>query len=232
MIFHMPTNTRTRNGIVVAAFVLIAILAIAYFIYTRPGKSLPASQEATTTPITTTTDGVTVSGGTATVTELPSAPVPPDYKKPLIFQTDVSADVRAAFQYQFDQTVKALDKDKLNFAAWVNLAILRKGTKDYKGTETILIYLSKLYPKSTVTFDNLGSLYLDFLKDYPKAELNYKTSIANDSHDINAYQQLVSLYTIYGYKDKATARTLLQQGIAANPGNQTLIQLQTQLDAQ
>ena len=228
----MPINTQTRNYIIAGVLALIAVIAIALYIHAHPLNSSSSGQAATSTPITTTTNGVTVSGGNATVTEQSPALVAPDYKKPLTFQADVSADVRAVFQHQFDLTIQALDKDKSSFAAWVNLSTLRKGTGDYKGSETILIYVSKLYPKSTVPTDNLGSLYLDFIKDYPKAESNFKASIGNDPHDINAYEQLTSLYTTYGYKDKATARALLQQGLAANPGNQTLLDLQTQLGTQ
>ena len=94
------------------------------------------------------------------------------------------------------------------------------------------MYVSKLYPTSSVPFDNLGSLYLDFIKEYRKAEENFKQAIENDAHDITAYQQLFSLYTLYGYKsDTSAAAELVAQGLKDNPNNQTLLQYQVQLGA-
>jgi tetratricopeptide (TPR) repeat protein len=228
----MSINTQSRNHIIAGVLAIIVIIALASYTYTRRSASKSTEQSATSSAITTTTDGVTVSGGTVTVTSQSSSPVAPDYKKQLTFKADLSDDVRSALQRQFDMTVAVLDNDKLSFRSWVNLATMRQTTGDYKGAEVVLTYVSKIYPKSTVPFDNLGWLYLDFLKDYPKAESAFKQAIKNDAHDINAYQQLVSLYTIYGYKDVAAARDLLKQGLAANPGSQALLDIQTQLGTQ
>ena len=234
----MPNTSRNPHNIVAAALAIVAVVAIAgyFFIYRTP--STPASgPSASSTPVTTTVDGVTISGGTATVTEVPTNTVKaPDFRIPLTFNSSVATEVRAALTKQFEATVKILEGNKLSFDAWINLGTLRKVTGDYTGAETAWKYAANLYPKSTVPSDNLGSLYLDFLKNYPKAETSYKLSIANDPQDINAYQQLISLYTVYGYpsaqtgKDKALA--LIEQGLKANPNNQTLLDLRMQLQAQ
>lgn len=229
----MPDTSRNPHYLVAGALAVIAIIAIAAYMYTsRAPNNAGAAPDASSTPITTTVNGVTVSGGTATVTETPAQTMQaPDFRTPLVFKDTVSADVRTALTKQFDATVKILAGDKTNFAAWINLGTLRKMTDDYAGAAADWKYAAYLYPKSTVASDNLGGLYLDYLKDYPKAEAYFKLSIANDPQDINAYQQLVSLYTTYGYKDVATALALVKRGLAANPNNPTLLQIQSELEA-
>lgn len=234
--FEFAYNRRMQNkhNIIAAILTVLAILSIGAYFLARPSAPGTATT-GTSTPITTTVSGVTITGGGATVTETPANAKVPDFRTPLTFSGSTSAEVRTALTKQFDATVKILEGDKLNFSAWINLGTLRKVTGDYTGAETVWKYAAGLYPKSTVPSDNLGSLYLDFLKNYPKAETYYKLSIGNDSHDINAYQQLISLYTVYGYpsaqagKDKALA--LVEPGLKANPDNQTLLDLRTQLQA-
>ena len=225
---------QNKHNMIMGILAALAIFAIGAYLLARP--SAPSTTTTgTSTPITTTIDGVTIKGD-ATVTEVPNQTLKaPDFRIPLTFSDSTSADVRAALIGQFDATVKVLEGNKKSFDAWINLGTLRKMTGDYTGAETDWKYVASLYPKSTVPSDNLGGLYLDFLKNYPKEETYFKLSIANDSHDINAYQQLISLYTVYGYpsaqagKDKALA--LVERGIAANPNNQTLLDLRTQLQA-
>ncbi len=187
-----------------------------------------------TTNIVASGDGVEVGGsghGTIAVAENQNNAVIPDYKEPLSIADSLSAEVRNALSAQFEVTVAALAKDETDFAAWNNLAILRKTAGDYAGAEEIWIYVSKVFPSSAVPFNNLGVLYMDFLKDYAKAEVNFKRAVTNNSGDVNAYQQLVSLYTVYGYKDKAAALELIEQGLRDNPSSQSLLQLKTQVQA-
>ncbi len=226
----MNEKSKISHNYIAGGLAVLAFLAIAAYMYFHQAAPAYVENTATSTPITTNIDGVTVSGGDAAVADVPSQTVKvPDFKTPIAFGDAFTNDVRVALSAQLEEVIKIIEGDSQNFNAWIKLGIIRKMAGDYKGAESAWSYVKALYPKSTVPTDNLGSLYLDFIKNYPKAETNYKLSISSDSHDINAYEQLVSLYTIYGYGSTTTALTLLQQGIAANPNNQTLLQLQTQL---
>lgn len=230
----MPQTNRNLHNYIAGGAALVAIIAIGIYLYANRSASPTLDEAASAGTTTTTVSGVTTAGGGAKVTEpaAPAAPSAPDYRTPLAFSASTDAAVKLALQKQFDATVAILAKKSTDFSAWVNLGILRKTVGDYKGAEADWIYVTKLYPSSTVGFDNLGELYLDFLKDYPKAEANFKQSIKIDSHDINAYQQLFSLYTTYGYKQGTSAAAdLVAQGLKANPNSQTLLQLQSQLKA-
>ncbi len=72
---------------------------------------------------------------------------------------------------------------------------------------------------------------MNFVKDYPKAEDSYTTAISMNANVIGYYQDLYTLYT-YLYKTNTTAAAdILKEGLANNPGNQTLLQLQQQMSA-
>ncbi|MFA7310045.1 MAG: tetratricopeptide repeat protein [Candidatus Paceibacterota bacterium] len=225
-------NNKSYNLIIAVIGVLI-ILAIGAYLYTRTNTAPAVIEGASSTPITTNNNGVVTTGGSSTVTDVtPQKLVAPNYRTPLAFSASISSEVRAALNKQFDATVAIIAKDSINFQAWNNLGIVRKMAGDYKGAETAWKYVAALYPSSTIPFDNLGGLYLDFLKDYPKAEANFKVAIKNNAQDINAYEQLFALYTTYGYKaGTSAAADLIAQGLKANPDNQTLLQYQSQLNS-
>jgi len=168
--------------------------------------------------------------GNATITEEEVVQAP-DFTRPLSFGAGMDTDIRTLLQRKFDDLQAVLKENPLSFNAWVEIGTLRKTTGDYAGAAEDWHYIAKVYPNSTVPFDNLGDLYMNFIKNYPQAEENFKASIAFSPGNIHAYQQLFSLYTIYGYKaDTSAAADLIAKGLAANPGNETLLQLKQQLE--
>jgi tetratricopeptide (TPR) repeat protein len=226
----------TRNQIV-GAIVLVVIIGLG--IYFLLPHAVGTSPIATSTgqivfdPNATSSQIITTPNGSYTVTPVVDSGTPaPDYKKPIAFNASVSAEVRAALNAQLAQTQAVLAKSPTDFAALINLGTLHKIGGDYTNASIYWAYAHAIFPKSTVPLDNLGGLHMDFIKDYAKAEAEFKASIALDPADTNAYRQLVSLYTLYGYKTKADAVALVQQGLKANPNNETLLQLQSQLQAQ
>lgn len=231
----MKAMHETQKNPYIATITVIILVGIAgafFFLHDNQPPTVPTDTKVLE-PVAITEHGVTVRGGDVTVTEVssePQAPKVPDYKTPLTFPDTLSEDVRTALQRQRTATIAILDKEPTNFNAWINLGSIRQTVTDYLGAEVAWSYAATIYPKSTIPFDNLGWLYLDFIKDYPKAETNFLRAIGNDTHDINAYEQLFSLYTIYGYKKETSAAAdIVERGLSANPGNQTLLQLQQQL---
>ena len=167
----MQNNPAIRTLLITcAALALIAAGAYAY-INRAPGGQ-PSSTGSTTTQ--TLSDGtvITVPAG-ATVTE-ENAPVSqivaPNYRKPIIYDGSVSADVRAAIEAQFDKAKKLLATNPNDFNAWLNIAILHKMAGDYRGAEAIWLYATKQWSTSPVAYSNLGDLYQNFLKDSAKAK--------------------------------------------------------------
>lgn len=216
-----------------AALILIAGGATFYWVIARDSDPSD-TQRGTLVTSDAGSVGVDVTGGNATVEEVQEGEVPPapKYRSPLAFSASVEADTRLVLQRDLGEIIAALDKNKTDVGAWVRLGIIRKIADDYRGAEEVWLYAKALAPSYTVPTDNLGDLYMNFIKDYRKAEVNLQLSIKNDPHDINAYQHLFSLYTVYGYKGQISASALIEQGLKDNPGNQTLLQLRSQLNSQ
>ena len=221
---------QNRHNLIAIGIALIAAIAIAAYVLINRVDVFPGTPTSTSTS-TQNVDGLIVEGEGAIVTEGPPQLAAPSYERPLTFGDDLSAEVQAALTNQYERTVAILRENPQSFEAWNNLAILRKMTRDYEGAEIVWQYLARLYTESTIPFTNLGVLYMDFLTDYAKAEASFRQSIRNDTHDINAYRQLVSLYTTYGYKSTSTALILIEEGLDENPGNETLLSLRTELQA-
>lgn len=107
-------------------------------------------------------------------------------------------------------------------AAWLQLAIVKKGIGDYVGARDIWVYVTLLRPHEATAFLNLGDLSTNYLKDYPKAEANYRAAIQADPKVVMGYLGLSDLY-IYFYTEKGTqAEAVLKEGIAANPNDVNL----------
>lgn len=108
----------------------------------------------------------------------------------------------------------------LDLKGMIDRARALKNAGDYDGAIAALTQATSVYPNDVIAYNNLGDLYMNFKKDYPKAELNYKKVIANDATQLNAYRTLLQLYTIpdYHYLPKASAPAdIVAAGIRAVP---------------
>ena len=123
----------------------------------------------------TLSDGTVVSGlpegATAAEENAPASQiVAPNYRAPVAYGTDVTAEVKATIEPRLAADIALLAKNNQNFNAWMDLAILHKIGGDYRGAEAIWLYATKQWPTSYVAFHNLGDLYQNFLKDSAKAK--------------------------------------------------------------
>jgi tetratricopeptide (TPR) repeat protein len=94
----------------------------------------------------------------------------------------------------------------------------QKNAGDYKGAIATLTAALKITPGDVVAYYNLGDLYMNFAKDYVKAEAAYKAVIATDPHYLDAYRHLLELYTTTSYKPSNTAAVdVVAAALKANP---------------
>ena len=106
--------------------------------------------------------------------------------------------------------------------AWLQLAILKKGIGDYEGARGIWEYLVLARPHEATAFLNLGDLYTNYVKDYPRAERAFRGAITADPKNTMGYTGLADLYTFFYKEKKAQAEVVLKEGLAANPGDANL----------
>jgi len=194
----------------------------------RPGGEGEEMRQSATTTVTALSGGgsVKVGGsGAVTVSSISEAPKggassasAPDLRAPLTIITDMSPEAQTLLRSKFTDAQTALAKNPKDFQSLMTLGTLRKMAGDYAGAAADWSYTSSLYPKEPSPYESLGSLYLDFIKNYPKAENAYMAVIRYRADDLSAYHNLYSLYTDYGYKANTdAAEQILKQGIAANP---------------
>jgi tetratricopeptide (TPR) repeat protein len=125
--------------------------------------------------------------------------------------------------------VAQLKQDPSQLKLWLTLGSYRKMAGDYEGARDAWEYVAAAAPSSFVAFNNLGDLYMNFLKNYPKAELNYRKVIAVRPDYIDTYRNLYTLYH-YLYKTNTTAAAdILKEGLKNNPNNPDLLAIQAQM---
>ena len=110
----------------------------------------------------------------------------------------------------------AINKDKYDFNMWINLGTLRHMAVDEQGAKEVWEYASATWPTNVASFNDLGDLYANYLKDYAKAESNFLTAVKNKPDDTNPYRNLFTLYYDAGY-NKGKAEAILKKAIAAAP---------------
>jgi hypothetical protein len=138
----------------------------------------------------------------------------PDFKTPL--SCTLAADACAAIKTKTDVVVGKLSANTTDLSAWITLGTLRKMTGDYQGAATVWEYAAKLYPSHPTAFTNLGDLYMSYLHDNAKAEVNYLTAIKNFPQGTDAYRALAELYGS-GFRGGSAEEDILKKGIQAVP---------------
>jgi len=114
--------------------------------------------------------------------------------------------------------LKTLLKEKPeSIGDWQVLGIYLKAVGDYRGAEEVWVFVTRKWPSDVVAYNNLGELYKENLKDYPKAEVFYKTAVAKRVDYIQGYVSLSDLYRHFMKEKSAEAPRILMQGLASNP---------------
>ncbi len=112
-----------------------------------------------------------------------------------------------------------IEKSPLNEANWLSLATYRKIIGDFEASVEILDYVTILWPKDYVPFNNLADLYQFYLKNYPLAEKNWlKVIEINPSYE-PAYDNLYMLYMEQYRTKQSLALPLLFKGLENNPNS-------------
>ena len=147
----------------------------------------------------------------------------PDLDHALVFPDSFPEDARVIIRNNVSTLVAQLETDPTSFEGWINLATQYKIIEDYEATRDVLEFLSVVSPENGVSFHNLGDLYHFNLKDFPKAEENFRKAIENSPQNTQSYGGLHGLYK-YSYKqDSDLAESVLLEGIEAVTNNIDLV---------
>ena len=200
----------SRNFASKLAFsVIVAAALVAGFVVFNNYKS--TSSIATSTPQTTSSTTPTL--------------ITPDYTQPIVFSGNLSADIKAQLTAQHTALQQEIKTNPLNMHAWLSLGSVYKIGGDYEHAVMAWNFIIDVIPSIPAPYSNLGDLYMNALKDYPKAESNYKKVIELTPKAVDAYYSLYMMYANVYKTDTVEARKILELGLKNNPGNSQLTEL-------
>jgi tetratricopeptide (TPR) repeat protein len=162
--------------------------------------------------------------------ENPNA-VAPALDRKVSIPSSIPDDAAVILKQKLEEDNASLKANPEQLLVWLQYGIYLKIAGDYDGARGAWEYVAAAAPSNYVAFFNLGELYMGIIKDYPKAEADFKKVIELKPSLIDGYRDLYTLYH-YAYKVGTGAdAAILEQGLKANPGNQDLLTLQAQLKA-
>lgn len=218
---------QNKKNIVYIAVLILLLGGVGFYIYTDTKKRGGTTQENISTTATSSDEpGYTI---TPIPVENPAVGVKaPALNRQVVFKGDISLEAKSILANNIARLTASLKGDTTRFGDWLELGIQYKIAGDYEGAKEAWEYASALSPNNYVSFSNLGDLYTNYLKNYPKAEENFKISIKNKSDYIGGYRALHELYR-YSYKEKANlAPQILKEGLSKNPKSTDLMVLLAQ----
>jgi tetratricopeptide (TPR) repeat protein len=216
-------NTSTTRAL---AFLVLAIAIVAGgYVYQNSRDAalavVPNIANATSSAqFSAVAPGQETSGGTTSIIPISAEATfkAPKYPETLSFTGTYSTSDKTALQGAYKQAVDAIAKDRLDFNAWMSLGTINLMAGNIAKAQEIWSYGSTQWPTNVVSHNNLGDLYMNYVRDYAKADAEFKLAIVNKPKDPNPYKNLFTLYSETSYKPTNTAaEDILKQGIAAVP---------------
>lgn len=214
----------TKIGVLI---VILLVVAGGFFYMQNPSPEIPDSSVGEVNLGTGEAEFIDSEGNVATTTVIVSSgglpkPVPP-LSRPFVVPSIYTGNAKKLMEEKNVAAVARLKADPSDSAAWINLGVIRKVAEDYEGAREAWEYSVRLNPKASVPHSNLADLYMSYLKNYPKAEAEWKAVIALDSQNTLAYRGLFELYSLYDTAKAAQAPGVLLSGLKATPKNIDLL---------
>ena len=136
------------------------------------------------------------------------------------------------YHKEFNEKVSKVlqNNDKFDFNSLNRMAMIKKILHDFTGAEKIWLYIVVKRPKNSLAYYNLGTLYMEDLKNNNQAEKAFLMTLENskgESGNEQYYRAIVTFYT-YNYPEKKQqVEKILLQGLGTEQykNSQTLLSL-------
>lgn len=210
----MQNSQKTLASVLAILIIGVIIVALFQSSFTAPNQTETATTTATAT---SSKDKEVVSSSVDTKKKDVVDLNIPDYISPIQFSTNIQADVKLALQNAAANLKDKIAADPFDLKSWINLGTVRKIGEDYVGAEKAWIFVTQAAPTDSIAYSNLGDLYDNFLKNYPKAEQAYLTAIKLSPAIESSY---INLHVMYANKYKQStnaAEEILKKGLTALP---------------
>ncbi len=223
--------TTQRKIALVVAILLVVAAGAAFYLYKKTTQ--PPSETGTQNgnPITITAVGGAPGNATVTVVERLNAELYDKTPKPSLTrafpQGNMPADEYKIFLSKHDKAIAAIKANPAFMENYLTLGTLYKQIGDYEGARMYFTYVATVSPQNLAAHWDLGTLNENYLKDYAKAESEFRTAIALEPAYISAYIELATMFVNINAKDKA--KTILAQGLVKNPTSIDILVAQAQV---
>ncbi len=145
------------------------------------------------------------------------AGTPPELDRPITIPAVFPPDAARQMREVMGKIIADLKADTLNVSLWLELGLRRQEINDYVGAGEVFEYVTRLAPKDSTAFNNLGNLYHLYLKDFARSEQYFLKAIELEPTQAIYYNNLYDLYR-YSYKRETTAAAdILKRGIKEMP---------------
>lgn len=229
---------QTKYLYVLGALVLLVGLGV--FILKSQPPAGSTNVATTTNSSASTTDivsdlgnGITATGpGKVELVPVDQGTPPPSLTGEIKINASLASDVQAAIRAKEEALIAELKKAPNRLDLWLQLGVYRKMAGDYVGAIEAYNYVATTGAVTInyIAYGNLGDVYMNYVKDYPKAELNYKKAIAIRPEVIDYYKNLYVLYTGFYKVNTSAAADIVKEGLKANPNNPDLLRLQAEVE--
>jgi len=219
------------GGIAIALLVAGALFFLGPKAAVAPTGGVATSTNATTTTVTLGNATITVPAGAIVKEVSGGTPQPPSLTGPILITPSENAQADQILRNDEETVIAQLKQAPTRVDLWLQLGVYRKMAQDYAGAVAAWNYVAAAAPAGTayVAYGNLGDLYMNFDKNYAKAVSSYKAAIALNPHVIDYYSALYILYR-YDLNEPGNAADIVAAGLRANPGDPTLLSLESQLN--
>lgn len=215
-------------------FPVLLVLAVVsgYFAFFRAENNSSNTVSNVSTTTNETSGVTTTNDGNFTIEQIPDASnvVTPDLNRKVVFSNTVNLDENTK-KIIIDKVLglqNNLKNDSKDLASWLELGIYQKMAGDYEGAIISWKYVSSVSTSDFISLGNLGDLYGYYIKDKKLSEEYYKKAIKNAPTQVYLYTQLSGVYKDV-FKDISKASAILDEGLKAVPGDQTLLQYKQNL---
>ncbi len=209
----MNENIRTQ---LVSGFIVVVLLGGAgYYVYRSNQSVEPSSvggDTATTTPGTESAVGAPA-GSASEVADVAT----PDLSRSFAAPARLPESIRKESESKYATAVANLREDSSRWNSWMEVAVYRKGSDDFKGAEEVWLYVTDRWPTDTTAYANLADLYANYLTDYSNAETYYRRAISLKPDNVAAYLNLHDLYRLRLKTGTSAAADILIEGMARAP---------------
>ncbi|MEK7535672.1 MAG: hypothetical protein AAB590_01495 [Patescibacteria group bacterium] len=221
---------KTQRTIILATIGIAIIAGLLFFGGNVYAPQNSADTTATTSPVT----GAGVfdkEGNPITINVLPiNVPLAPDMGGEIIFPPNYLAGNKITIIEKIESLRFALKKNPADSASWIELGSYWKMIENFKKAEAAWTYVTKLEPTNFVAWGNLGFLFGYYVHDNVKAEQYFLKAIEVAPNEGYPYFQTAEFYRD-ALKDISKAKTILDKGLKALPGDLGLKALRESLNA-